>query len=319
MVRIVARVAPPNTGSAPGGAERPGRPGALGAPAAPGATGVLAAAPGAEAAAPAVLDDSAVAATSSTVRMVAAPLETGGEVRCVAESGPEIQLNRIGLARPNSCQQTLLSRGRGQQCVERVSVDAHEQVVRICGDRRVSPRGDVERDPQRGRPGVVLGGDAGDAKIAEDHQAGRGTKLDPRVVDRRQCAADELQRDEPSSTLPRQGRRQRDQPPGRRHERLIRREHQCLVLVAGGDSASGGVFTDLKLKDVCEIVEPDHLMPLQLDGWKRPAPVARKHRQRSARVRRLSRDFHGDDERKRARGVCDGAGSHSGYMISVGL
>ena len=93
-----------------------------------------------------------------------------------------------------------------------------------------------------------------------------------------------------------------------------------MILVGRGHGARGGVLANLKLKNVCEIVEPDHLMTLHLDGRKRPAPFARKHRERSAWSRRLTRESRSEEQQDdHARDVCNDAGSQAGYMISVGL
>ena len=61
-----------------------------------------------------------------------------------------------------------------------------------------------------------------------------------------------------------QGRRQRDQPARHRRERLIRRQHNRLILVRDGDGASRGVFADLELKEAGQIVEPDHRVALHV-------------------------------------------------------
>ena len=97
-------------------------------------------------------------------------------------------------------------------------------------------------------------------------------------------------------------------------------EYKRLSLVGCGDGACRSVFPNLELKDIGEIIEPDHLMTLHFNGRKRPAPVSRKDGQRSAWIGRLSGDPRNEQQQdEHARDVCGDAGSHAKDMISVGL
>ena len=112
----------------------------------------------------------------------------------------------------------------------------------------------------------VLRRHTGHTEIADDHQPGRGAQFQACVVDRRERPADELDRHNPSASLADEGSGQRDEPAGGGDERLVRRQHQRLVFIGGGDGARRRVFAHLQLKKIREIVEADHLMSLHVDG-----------------------------------------------------
>ena len=220
-------------------------------------------------------DVSTPAPTSSIVTTAAAPLETGGDARNALNRGPRSSWIVFGsttrMPVSNCC-----GGGEGSDGVEGVGIDAHQQPALLLRDRRRRARRDLERDPQQRRAVVVLRRDARHAQVAEDEQARGRTKIEPRVVDRRERAADELHGNQPSVVPPRERRGQRHESAGRGHQRLIGRQHDRLVLVCRGDGARRRVFAHLELEQTREIVEPDHLMSLHFDGRQRAAPLARR-------------------------------------------
>src|SRR2546427_2023844 len=90
----------------------------------------------------------------------------------------------------------------------------------------------------------------------------RLAEIEPRVVDERERAADELDRHQPvvapsprlAPSIVEGSGRQRDEPAGKRRERLIRRQDDRFSFVRNGDRAER-VLTDRQLKDRGQLIQ----------------------------------------------------------------
>jgi len=190
-------------------------------------------------------------------------------------------LNRVGIDGANARQQLLLRRRR-ERGIQRVRINSHQKPPLLLRDCGRCARRDLERDAQRGRAVVVLRDDAGYAQVADDEKARGGTIVEADIVNGRECTADEFDWHEPAIAAPSHRCRQRDEPAGRRHQRLLGCQHDRLVLVGRGNRARRRIFAHLKLKQRREIVEADHLVTLHVDGGKRAPAIARQDGDRPA-------------------------------------
>ena len=199
-----------------------------------------------------------------------------------AEPLAQVHLNRGRVGRADGRQQSLRRWRRRKRGIERVGVDAQQQPILLLRHGRGRAWRDLKRHPQRRRAVVVLRRHVRNAQIAHDQQTRTRPEVELHVVDWRERAVDELHGHEPSVAASRQRDRHRDQPPGCRHERLIGREHDRLILVARRHRFCGRVVSNLQLEQIGEIVEPDHLMVLHFGGGQCASPVTRQNRNGTA-------------------------------------
>ncbi len=126
--------------------------------------------------------------------------------------------------------------------VERIGVELDRQPVGFLGDRARRARRRVERQTGAAADQVVADRDVRDAEVPDDQHVRASTQIEARIVDGRERAADEFQRDHPSAACARGWRGQRDETAGNGGERLVRGQDDRLPLV--GDRQGARLFAD---------------------------------------------------------------------------
>jgi len=219
-----------------------------------------------------------------------------------AEPRTEIDRHRRPVGEADGLHDTL-RRLRGQRRVrriERVGVELDRQVIAVLRYGRSRARRGVDRQPRGVAERIVADRNPRHAHVADHEQARRFPEIEPCVVDQRERAADELDRDEPAASAARRRRRQRHEPARHRCQRLVGREDDRLSLVRHRNGAER-VFTNGDLERRREIVQRDEFLVGDDAERERAAAVLREHRERG-RLRRLAREDGGDAENKRERG-----------------
>jgi hypothetical protein len=130
------------------------------------------------------------------------------------------------------------------------------------------------------------------------------SEVQTRVVNKGERAADEVQRDEPSAADPCRGRRQGNQTPRDRCQRLVRREHNRAGSIRYRDGP--GLFAHRELKSGGQIIQRHKF--LVVDGCHRQRPSSFPGEQRDG-SRTLARETHDDD---------DGDPEHGGRKDDLG-
>ena len=125
--------------------------------------------------------------------------------------------------------------------------------------------------------GSTRAGDPRHPDVADEDQARRLAQLEARSEDRRERAADEVDRDVPGPAVAHRRGRQRDHPARDGGQRLLRRQDDRLT--ADGDRQPAGrrFFAHREIEEPRQIVEREHLLAADRARGQRPARVARQH------------------------------------------
>ena len=173
--------------------------------------------------------------------------------------------------------------GRAHE-VDGVGVEAHEDPAVLLGHLV----GGVGRDPQGQaagpRPRAVLGGHPGRPDVAHEQEPRAGAQLDPLVVDARERAAEEVERDEPAPADPPRRGVERHELPVDRRQGLPGRQDDRPAAGVDGEGTLSRILADVEPEQRGELVEGDRLAALHVDGGDRPPALRRDQRQPAGRL-----------------------------------
>jgi hypothetical protein len=188
-------------------------------------------------------------------------------------------------------------------------------VAGLLCDRRDGAGRRVDREASGGAERIVADGDARHAQIADHQEVRRLPQIEPRVVDERERAADEVHGHEPALAAARRRRGQRDQPSGDGRERLVRRQDNRLAFVRNRDRAER-FLAHGQLEGGREIVEGDKLLITNEGDGQRAAAVLRQQRE-CRRLSRLTRQNCGQTDQKGGGGNGRETGMRAGVQWRI--